>query len=349
MKDISWAACLRLGVTAAAVYMVCAGRGLPAALLDALAPLLLGGGVACVVNIPMAALEQRFFPRGGRLARAACLMLALAAVTAVAAWLLGVILPEALQCVALLAARLPSAAAWLAERLRGWLPTAGLLQWQGVAEHGAKLAMEATVKWLSTAADALSALTTGAANALLALILAVYLLMDKECIAVQLSRLTRRMLGEPALKRTTTMLRALNDAFRAYAVGQCAEALILGCLCLIGMLLLKLPGALPISAMAGVTALLPLIGAPLAAGVGAVLLLPEGVSAAVTFAVFFLVLQQVESGLIGPRIAGASLGLPPVWTLMAMLLGGGLFGLPGAVLAVPVAAAAKRLLKDASG
>ena len=350
MKEISWAACLRLGVTAAAVYLLCAGRGMLAALLDALAPLLLGGGVACVVNIPMSTLERRFFPRGGRLARAACLMMALAAVLAAAAWLIMVILPEALQCVALLAARLPSAAAWLAERLQGWLPAAGLLQWQNVAEHGVRLAVEATMKGLGTAADVLSALTTGATNALLAMILAVYLLMDKERIAEQLILLTQCVLGETALKRATTMLQALYDAFRAYAVGQCAEALILGCLCLIGMLLLKLPGALPISAMAGVTALLPLIGAPLAAGVGAVLLLPEGMSAAVTFAAFFLVLQQVESALIGPRIAGASLGLPPVWTLMVMLAGGGLFGLPGAVLAVPVAAAAKRLLlEDASG
>jgi predicted PurR-regulated permease PerM len=98
--------------------------------------------------------------------------------------------------------------------------------------------------------------------------------------------------------------------------------------------------------MAGVTAFIPLVGAPLAAGIGAVLLLPEGASAAVTFASFFLLLQQVESGLIGPRVVGAGLGLSPVWTLLAMLLGGGLFGIAGAVLAVPVAAALKTLLSQ---
>ena len=344
MKDISWAACLRLGATAAVVHLLCAGGGTLAALSEALAPLLIGGGVACVVNIPMTALERRLFPRGGRLARITCLTLAFVAVIAVAAWLIGAILPEALQCVTLLAARLPEAAAWLTSRLQGWLPAAGLPGWQELAEHGAKLAMEASWKWLGSAADALSALTAGAADALLALILAVYLLSGKERIAGQLTRLTRRMLGETALRRITAVASALSDAFRAYTVGQCAEAAILGCLCLIGMLLLRLPGALPISAMAGVTALLPLVGAPLAAGIGAILLLPESLSASVTFVVFFLALQQVESGFIGPRIAGANLGLPPVWTLTAMLLGGGLSGLPGAVLAVPVAAAARTLL-----
>ena len=78
--------------------------------------------------------------------------------------------------------------------------------------------------------------------------------------------------------------------------------------------------------------------------IGAVLLLPEGVSAAVTFVVFFLLMQQLESGFIGPRVVGAGLGLSPVWTFAAILLGGGLFGIPGALFAPPVAAAARTLL-----
>ncbi len=350
MKEISWAACLRLGATAVAVYLVCAGRGLLTALLDALSPLLIGGGVACVVDIPMTAMEKRLFPRGGRWARAVCLTLAMAAALAAAAWLTGVILPELLQCVTLLTARLPELLSRLMALIQGtgaaWLESAGLPGWQEMAEHGAKLAMEESLSWLSTAADALSTLTQGAANVLLSMILAVYLLAGKERLAAQLARLTRRTLGETALARLTAGVTALGDALRAYVVGSGTEALILGCLCLLGMLLLRLPGALPISAMAGVTALLPLIGPPLAVGVGAMLLLPESATAAWTFAVFFLLLQQVESSFIGPRVVGARTGLSPVWTLVAMLAGGGLFGLAGAVLAVPVAAAAKRLLQE---
>lgn len=342
MKDISWAACLRLGVTAAAVWFICAGGF--GAVLHLLTPLLLGGGMAFVVNIPMAALEKRFFPGGGRGARAICLALSLLGVMAALAWLAGAMIPEALQCLTLLAQRLPPLFDGLLTRLQ----TAGLPDWRGLMEHGVKLALSGAASWLGTAADVLSVLAGFAVDALLALILAVYLLAGKERMAAQLTRLTRRTLGEAWLQRLQRVLSALREAFRASLVGQSLEALVLGSLCLIGMVLLRLPGALPISAMAGLTAFLPLIGAPLAAGIGAVLLLPEGVAAVVTFVAFFLLLQQVESGVIGPRIVGAGLGLSPVWTLLAILLGGCLLGIPGALLAAPVAAAAKALLSDQS-
>lgn len=349
MKDISWAACLRLGVTAAAVYMVCAGGGIPAALVNALSPLLLGGGLAFVMNIPMQALERRFFPQGGRIGRMVGLTASLAGVLVLAACFAGVILPEALQCATLLMNGLPGLLGSLAGALREsgaarWLEAAGLADWQTLAEHSLRLALEGAGGWLGTAADMLTTLMAGAANAALGLIFALYLLAGKERIAAQLMLLTRRMLGEVALQRITRVMAALSSAFRSYTAGQCLEALILGCLCLIGMTVLRLPGAVTISVMAGITSLIPLAGPPLAACVGAMLLLPQGASAAITFAVFFLVLQQVENSLIGPRVTGASLGLPPVWTLAAMVAGGGLFGVIGAVVAVPVAAAARTLL-----
>ncbi|MBQ2953505.1 MAG: AI-2E family transporter [Clostridia bacterium] len=327
MKDISWAACLRLGVTAAAVWFICAGG--MAALLHALTPLLLGMGLALVVDVPMAALERRFFPGGGRVARLCCLMLSLAGVLALLVWMALAMLPQVLQCLTLLSTRLQAA---------------GLPQWSALAERVMQLALDNASAWLSTAAGALGSLARLAVDALLGLILAVYLLTGKERIAAQLTRLTRRTLGEAWLRRGTAALSALRDAFRASLVGQCLEALILGCLCLIGMVLLRLPGALPISAMAGLTAFVPLVGAPLAAGVGALLLLPEGIPAAMTFVVFFLAIQQLESGFIGPRVVGAGLGLSPLWTLLAVLLGGCVFGIPGALFAAPVAAAARTLL-----
>ena len=348
MKEISWTACLRLGVTAAVVYLICAGRETLAAFFHALSPLLLGGGIACVVNIPMAALERRLFPRGGRLGRLVCMLLAFVAVAVMAAALAGVILPEALRCVRLLAARLPEQLSRVKSLLQAAsLPGAGRLSdWPELTQLGAEFASGGPLPLLKTAAGALTGLARVAVDVLLALILAVYLLLGKERIAAQLTRLARRVMADASLARIRRTLRALQEAFRSYVAGQCAEALILGCLCLIGMLLLRLPGALPISAMAGVTTLLPLIGAPLAAGVGAVLLLPEGLGASVIFAVFFVLLQQLESGFIGPRVVGSRLGLPPVWTLAAMVAGGGLFGVAGAVLAVPVASAARTLLLE---
>ena len=187
MKDISWAACLRLGVTATAVYLLCAGQETLSAAAAALMPLLLGGGLACVVDVPMSALERRFFPRGGRLGRVVCLGLSLAGVLLTLAWLAGAILPQALQCLTLLATRLPD----VLDQLLAWLQgvgaplAAGLPDWQDVVQHGLRLAMEEAFSWATLAAEALASLTEGAMNALLALVLAVYLLAGKESLSAQ--------------------------------------------------------------------------------------------------------------------------------------------------------------------
>jgi len=349
LKDLTWTTCLRMGVTAAAVYLICAGRETLSALVGALSPLLLGGGVACIVNIPMSALERRFFPGGGRLGRVVCLTASLAGVIATAAWLAGVLVPELLRGATMLAGAIPELLTRLmthpaASGALSWLTAAGLPDGQTLLMHGVTLALESADEALLSAAGALSALTAGAANALMALILAAYILAGKERHTAQLTRLSRRLLSGAAQARLARIASAGLESLRIYLRGQCLEALLLGCLCLLGMALLRLPQALTISAMAGVTALLPLIGTPLAAAAGAALLLPQSAQDALTFAVFFLTLQQVESNLIYPRIVGATLGLSPVWTLAAMLLGGGLFGLGGAVLAVPAAAAARSLL-----
>lgn len=347
MKELSWTTCLRVGATAVAVYLICAGRetllALLTSLMGALSPLLIGGGVACVAELPMVALEGRLFPRGGAIGRGVCLTVVLTGMAAAAVWLVGVILPELLRCLTLLAGSLPD----VLNRLTAWLREAGVSRWLADLpdeQELVALVIERAGGMLKTAVDALSALTTGAANAALSLVFAAYLLSGKERIAAQARALIRR-LPERAAGRTLRALTALREALRIYIAGQCMEALLLGCLCLLGMMLLGLPQALTVSAMAGVTALIPMVGTPLAAAAGAMLLLPEGSSVAVTFAAFFLILQQVESNFIYPRMVGATLGLSPVWMLIAMLAGGGMFGFAGAMLAVPVAAAARMLLR----
>lgn len=351
MKDVSWAACLRLGVTAAAVYMICAGRETLAALIDTVSPLLLGGGVACMVNMPMSALERRFFPRGGRMARTVCLTAAMAGSIALTAWFAGVIVPEMVQCAALLAGEMPellrTVVRWLEDSGAAvWLRRAGLPDWQTLLQRGLSLALTGADEALRSAAGALTTLTSAAANAALALVLAVYMLAGKERLLGQVSRLMRRACGERACQCGGAAAKALYTALCTYVKGQCIEALLLGVLCLIGMTALRLPQALMISALAGVSAFVPLVGTVAAACAGAVLLLPGGAADALTFTVFFLLLQQAESSFICPHIVGASLGLSPVWMLTAMIAGGGLFGLPGAVLAVPVLAAARTLLME---
>lgn len=129
-------------------------------------------------------------------------------------------------------------------------------------------------------------------------------------------------------------------------MGQCTEAVILGALCTIGMLVLNLPYATMTGAVIAFTALIPVAGAYIGAGVGAFMILTVSPAKAIIFLIFIVILQQLEGNLIYPRVVGSSLGLPAIWVLTAVTLGGGLMGIPGMLLCVPLAAALYRLVKE---
>lgn len=142
------------------------------------------------------------------------------------------------------------------------------------------------------------------------------------------------------------VLSVLNDSFHKYIVGQCTEAVILGVLCTIGMLILGLPYATMIGALIALTALIPVAGAYIGAGVGAFMVLTVSPIQAVIFLVYIVILQQLEGNLIYPRVVGSSMGLPAIWVLVAVTIGGGVMGIPGMLLGVPLAATFYRLIRD---
>ena len=136
------------------------------------------------------------------------------------------------------------------------------------------------------------------------------------------------------------------NSFSNYVAGQCTEAVILGCLCALGMTLLRMPYAPMVGAMVGVTALIPIVGAFIGASVGIFMILMVNFWQAVGFVVFLIILQQVEGNLIYPRVVGASVGLPALWVLAAVTIGGGLGGIVGMVFSVPTASTCYILLKE---
>ena len=131
-----------------------------------------------------------------------------------------------------------------------------------------------------------------------------------------------------------------------FIVGQCAEALILGGLCMVGMTVFRFPYAMMIGTLIGFTALIPIAGAYIGAGVGAVMILTQSPVKALLFLVFIVVLQQLEGNLIYPKVVGNSIGLPALWVLAAITVGGSLIGITGMLLGVPLAAALYRLLRE---
>ena len=138
----------------------------------------------------------------------------------------------------------------------------------------------------------------------------------------------------------------LNDCFHKFIVGQCIEAVVLGLLCTIGMTIFKFPYATMIGALIAFTALIPVAGAYIGAGVGAFMILTVSPMQALLFLVFIVILQQLEGNLIYPRVVGSSIGLPGIWVLAAVTIGGGIMGVAGMLIGVPLAAALYRILRD---
>jgi len=191
-----------------------------------------------------------------------------------------------------------------------------------------------------------SSVFSGVVTALLSAIFAIYILAGKEKLADQFLRLGNRYLKPAWMGKVRYVVDTMNDCFHKYVVGQCIEAVILGGLCTVGMLILQLPYALMIGAVIAFTALIPVAGAYIGGAIGAFIILMESPVKALIFLIFLVVLQQLEGNIIYPRVVGSSLGLPAIWVLAAVTVGGGVMGIPGMLLGVPLAATVYRLIRN---
>lgn len=170
------------------------------------------------------------------------------------------------------------------------------------------------------------------------LIFAIYLLANKEKLAIQVKKLTTAYIPEHIRTVCTEFIRLFDQTLSNFIVGQCTEAVILGTLCALGMMILRLPYAMMTGVIVGVTALIPVVGAYVGAVVGGFMIFMVDPMKALVFVIFLLILQQLEGNIIYPKVVGSSIGLPGMWVLASVTLGGGLFGVVGMLMGVPLAA-----------
>ncbi len=357
----SWKACLRVGVSVFVLYLCIhywsTVAGLAVSLLGAAMPLLIGAALAYAVNIPMTVYERHYFPRTQkkwliRSRRPVCMTLALLSVAAVILLVIGLIVPQLVSCVAVIINETPGVIRKALGYLEQWeilpgdiLSALSAIDWQsklgeiaGVLTSGIGSVMDILLK---TVTSVFSWLTT----ALIAVIFAIYILGGKEMLGRQIRKLADRYLPRKYKDGLWDLGGVLNDCFHSYLVGQCTEAVILGLLCTVGMFILQLPYAAMVGALVAFTALIPVAGAYIGAGVGAFMILTVSPVKALIFLVFIVILQQLEGNIIYPKVVGKSIGLPGIWVLAAVTVGGGLMGVLGMLLGVPVAAAIYRLLR----
>jgi len=169
-------------------------------------------------------------------------------------------------------------------------------------------------------------------------------LFGKEDLKAKFDKLINTYMKAKKREKLYDVLRVTDETFSGYIVGQCKEAVILGVLCTIGMLIFRFPYSTIIGPVVGLTALIPLFGAYIGAAVGFLLIVMVAPFKALLFIVFIIVLQQIEGNLIYPKVVGGSIGLPGIWVFAAVTVGGGLMGITGVLLGVPIAATVYKLL-----
>ena len=189
---------------------------------------------------------------------------------------------------------------------------------------------------LDVTINQVSNLFSNVVNFFIAIVFAVYILANKEGLKVQAKEFIYARLDKEKADYILKVSRLSRDSFRNLLTGQAKEAVILGVLCAIGMLILGIPYAGPIGALTALTAFVPIVGAFIGGFIGAVLIVAVDPIKAIIFIIFIIVLQQVEGNLIYPHVVGKNIGLPSIWVLVAITIGGSLFGIMGMIVGLPI-------------
>jgi len=358
-----WKTCFRICISVFLLYICIfyweAFSKLLIAVIGAAAPLLLGFVIAYVLNILMSFYERHYFPGQQKKSwvqksrRAVCLLAALITLFGIAALMIGLVVPELVSCVKLLISSIEPAveklldSKWIGQILPADLLTQlDAINWQDYLNKGLKLLASGIGGAAGAIYATVSTLISSLVTLFISLIFAVYLLLGRDRLKSQCGRTLRCYLPGKWHSCVLHWLDVFNDCFHRYIVGQCLEAVILGALCIVGMTVFRFPYAMMIGTLIGFTALIPIAGAYIGAGVGAVMILTESPLKALLFVLFIVVLQQLEGNLIYPKVVGSSIGLPALWVLAAVTVGGSLMGILGMLLGVPIAAALYRLLRE---
>ena len=356
----TWKKCLCVGVTLFLLFLCIHYWGTAAGILSGIAsaatPLIIGCVIAYLVNIPMSFYEKHYFPKKNskgivKSRKIVCMLAAYLTFAVIVALLIIIVVPELIECIELLGRTTVN---WFKNldwtKLAQVLPAEAInalknADWQSMLDKAFAILSAGISGVTTTVFDIVGGLFSGIVTTLVSVIFSVYLLGSKEKLQNQFNRLMKTYMKPKWNNKSRYVLSTLNDSFHRYTVGQCVEAVILGGLCTIGMLIFKMPYAGMIGTLIGFTALIPVAGAYIGAGIGAFMILTVSPVKAIWFLVFIVILQQLEGNIIYPRVVGSSIGLPGLWVLAAVTIGGGLFGILGMLIGVPIAAALYRMLR----
>lgn len=357
---IEWKTCFRVGISAFVVFLCihywAATASLIKTLLSAALPLIIGAVIAYPLNILMEFYERHILKRTNnpkiyKLRNGICLALTLVTLLLIVALVVALVVPQLTSCIKLLIDKVPGAIDKVVEFVAQFeiVPEdiLGMLEgidWKSKISEIISVATTGIGSAFDVVVSTVSSVVSGATSGILAVIFAVYLLLSKDKLMEQTDRVLKYFIKKDIYDKGRYVLKTANDSFHKFIVGQCTEAVILGALCSVGMLILRLPYAAMMGAVTAFTALIPVVGALIGGAIGCFLIFVESPTKALIFLIFIIILQQLEGDLIYPKVVGSSIGLPGIWVFVAVAVGSGMFGILGMMISVPIAATAYRLL-----
>ena len=315
-------------------------------------PFILGGAIVFVINVPMSFLEKKIFENvkkenkaARKLARPVSLLLTIVLVVGVIALVMIGVIPQLTKTMGSLMINItdfiPQIKIWIRDFFHDNREIMNLVDQvqfnpDQAIRWGISLLGNGAGNMMNTTVSAVGSVVSGLATFFIAFSFACYVLFQKEKLHVQVRKVLFAFLPK---QKAEAFLKVCSLTYRTFAnflTGQCLEAVILGCMFVVTLSILRMPYALLIGVLIAFTALIPIFGAFIGCAVGSFLIFMVSPKQAIIFIIVFLVLQQIEGNLIYPHVVGESVGLPSIWVLAAVTIGGNLMGIVGMLVFIPL-------------
>lgn len=332
-------------------------------LFGILKPFLYGGAIAFVLNIPMSGIENKWLgawngKASDKLKRPVSMVITLVLIVLVLAIVVGVVLPQMALTISEIGRKIPVFIQKMMEEFQEIARNNSMLaeqldqmelkniNWNDLLENIVYFMRNGAGNMLGSTFSVAGSIISGVVNAAIAFVFALYILAQKEQLAGQAGRLADAYLPARVRRKVRKVSVLLNRNFNNFIAGQCLEAVILGVMFVVSMSIFRMPYAFTVGALIAVTSLIPIVGAFTGCAVGTFLILVNDPLQALWFLILFFVLQQIEGNLIYPRVVGNSVGLPSIWVLAAVSIGGSLFGVTGMLVFIPLMSAGYALVRE---
>ncbi len=331
-------------------------------LINIIMPFIIGGAIAFVFNVPMRSIEKHMFtkdkyktPRIIFLKRVISYVITLLGISAIITMALLVVIPELISTISDIVRKVPGAIdsviAWANSMVAEYPQISDYISsltidWEALTKSAINFVSNQSMGIITGSIGAVSGIFSWFATVFIAFVFSIYILFQKEKLIRQAKKIVYALLPNNRAQQIIRVVKLCNTAFSNFISGQCLEAVILGLMFFIAMSLFRMPYALLIGVVIAVMALIPIVGAFIGCGVGVLLIAMVDPVQALIFLVMFLVLQQIEGNLIYPYVVGNSVGLPGMWVLVAVTVGGSLFGVAGMLTFIPICSVLYVLLRE---